>query len=70
VPLSRLQSDILRLLAENRDPESYVSGSTPLNRNAPRFSGDFDIFQDREERTARAAEQDSAVLQAHGFDLR
>lgn len=69
MPLSRLQSDILRLLAAHRDPESYVAGSTPLNRDAPRYSGDIDVFQDREERVAQAAEQDGAVLQADGFDL-
>jgi hypothetical protein len=69
VPLSKLQSDVLRLLASHRDPESYVAGSTPLNRNAPRFSGDIDFFHDREERVARAAEEDSAVLQEQGFTL-
>ncbi len=30
MPLSKIQSDILRLLASHRDPESYVAGSTPL----------------------------------------
>lgn len=69
MPLSRLQSDILRLLAAHRDPESYVAGSTPLNRNAPRYSGDIDVFHDREERVAQAAQQDGAILQANGFDL-
>lgn len=33
MPLTRLQSDILRLHASHRDPESYVAGSTPLTRN-------------------------------------
>jgi len=69
VPLSKLQAEILRLLAAHRDPESYVAGSTPLNREASRFSGDIDIFHDREERVTRAAEEDSAILQAHGFTL-
>jgi len=69
VPLFKLQSEILRLLAEYRDPESYVAGSTPLNWNAPRFSGDIDVFHDREERVIRAVEQDTSVLQAHGFVL-
>lgn len=69
MPLSKLQSDILRLLAANRDPESYVGGSTPLNWNLPRYSGDIDFFHDREERVAQAAEQDTAVLQDHGFIL-
>jgi hypothetical protein len=69
VPLSKIQSDILRLLASHRDPESYVAGSTPLNLTAPRFSGDIDVFHDREERVAKAAEQDSAYLQEQGYVL-
>jgi hypothetical protein len=69
VPLSKIQSDILRLLASHRDPESYVAGSTPLNRDAPRYSGDIDVFHDREERVARVAAEDSALLQQSGFAL-
>jgi hypothetical protein len=57
------------LLASHRDPESYVAGSTPLNRNAPRYSADIDVFHDREERVAQAAEQDGALLQEHGYSL-
>ena len=69
MPLSKLQSEILRLLAAHRDPESYVAGSTPLNWNAPRLSADIDVFHDREERVTRAVEEDSAVLQEQGFTL-
>lgn len=69
MPLSKLQSEILHLLAVHRDPESYVGGSTPLNRNAPRYSGDIDFFRDREERVAFASEEDTAVLQEHGYVL-
>src|ERR1700683_5019182 len=69
VPLSKIQGDILRLLASHRDPESYVAGSTPLNVSAPRFSGDIDVFHDREERVAQAAEQDAAFLQERGYVL-
>jgi len=32
----------------NRDPESYIAGASPLNRNAPRYSRDIDVFHDRE----------------------
>ncbi len=69
MPLSKLQSQILRLLAAHRDPENHVGGSTPLNRNTSRYSGDIDIFHDREERVAQAVEQDTAVLQEHGFTM-
>jgi hypothetical protein len=69
VPLSKLQSDILRLLAANRDPESYVAGSTYLTRQGTRYSGDIDIFHDREERVGAAAAADVASLEAAGLDV-
>ena len=69
MPLTKLQSEILRRLASHRDPESYVGGSTPLNLKAPRFSADIDFFHDREERVSRAAEEDAATLQEQGFSL-
>jgi hypothetical protein len=67
MPLTRLQIDILRLLASHRDPESFVGGSTPLNRNTLRYSGDIDVFHDREERVAAAALDDACALQAAGY---
>lgn len=58
MPLSKIQTAVLRLLAAHRDPESYVGGSTPLNRNT-----------DREERVAATAELDSSLLREHGYDV-
>lgn len=69
MPLAKIQSDILRLLAAHRDPESYVASSTSLNGKTSRYSGDIDMFHDREERVARAAQEDGAALQASGYDL-
>jgi hypothetical protein len=67
VPLSKIQTGILRLLASHRDPESYVAGATPLNRDAPRYSADIDVFHDREERVAAAALRDAKILAAAGY---
>ena len=67
MPLSKIQSDILRLLATHRDPESYVAGSTPLTRDTSRYSADIDVFHDREERVGQAATQDIALLKEHGY---
>jgi hypothetical protein len=67
VPLSKIQIDVLRVLASNRDPESYVAGGTPLNRAAPRYSSDIDIFHDREERVSAAALGDAAALATAGY---
>lgn len=69
MPLSELQSAILRLLASHRNPDSYVAGATVLNRDGPRFSDDIDIFHDREEAVARASEADAALLAGHGLGM-
>jgi hypothetical protein len=69
MPLSSLQIEILRLLASHRDPESFVGGSTPLNRNTLRYSGDIDVFHDREERVSAAALADARALEAAGFSV-
>jgi hypothetical protein len=69
VPLSKIQTDSLRLLAVHRDPESYVAGASPLNRNAPRMSADIDVFHDREERVAAAAMADTQTLAAAGYGV-
>jgi len=69
VPLSKIQADVLRLLAVHRNPESYVGGASPLNRDAPRFSEDIGVFHDREERVEQAALSDAALLKAAGFQI-
>ena len=69
MPLSKLQSEILQLLATHRSPESYVAGATVLNQDGPRFSSDIDIFHDREERVAQAAAEDTALLTENGFAI-
>jgi hypothetical protein len=69
VPLTKIQTEILRLLAAQRDPESYVAGATALNRDASRYSGDIDIFHDREERVAGAALTDAKTLEAAGYGV-
>jgi hypothetical protein len=69
VPLSNLQSEILRLLAGRRNPDSYVAGSTPLHYDGPRFSGDIDFFHPREELAAAAALADADTLVQAGFTV-
>jgi hypothetical protein len=69
MPLTSLQSSILQLLAAHRDPESFLAGSTPLNRNTLRYSGDIDVFHDREEQVAAAALGDAKALQQAGYSV-
>ncbi len=69
MPLFKLQSEILLLLASHRNPESYVAGAAALHQDGPRFSGDIDIFHDREDAVAQAAAADTALLAENGFDI-
>lgn len=69
MPISKLQSDILRLIAAARDPESFIAGGVPINRAGPRYSADIDVFHDRQERVAEAALADAAILAAAGYDV-
>lgn len=67
MPLTKLQVEVLQLLAAHRNPESYVAGSVPINRYTPRFSGDIDIFFDNEQIAALRDEIFGYVL--HPVDL-
>ncbi|MBV8508248.1 MAG: hypothetical protein JOZ11_20890 [Alphaproteobacteria bacterium] len=53
MPISNFQSDVLRTLAAQRSPDSYIAGGIAINREGPRFSGDIDIFHDSEARGLR-----------------
>ncbi len=70
MPLTKIQSEVLTLLASHRDPESYIAGGTPLNRDSQRYSADIDVFHDREERVFTAALEDVKALEAAGYTVR
>ena len=65
--LSKLQSDILRLLANNRSDSSYLAGGLMLNKDWERRSDDIDIFHDTDEEVTESAKADLAILDAAGF---
>ena len=65
--LSKLQSDILRLLAQNRSDSSYLAGGLMLNKDWQRRSDDIDIFHDTDEEVTESAKADLAVLDTAGF---
>lgn len=69
MPISRLQSTILRLIAANRNPESYIAGGVPVDRSGPLYSADIDVFHDRQERVADAATADAKILADAGYEV-
>jgi len=71
MPLGDFEKSILRLLAANRNPESYVAGATVFLRreDSPRRSQHIDVFHDTAESLRQAAAQDAAVLEKNGHQL-
>jgi hypothetical protein len=71
MPLSVIQAEVLRRIAANRSPESYLAGATVLHRakHTPRFSQDVDLFHDLEENVVRNAEKDAETLRSAGYSF-
>ena len=69
VPISSFQSGVLRLLARQRSPDSYVAGGIPINRAGPRFSADINLVHVSAARQASAVTEDESVLLAAGYTV-
>jgi len=71
MPLGAFEHEVLRLLAVNRNPDSYVAGATVLNQNpaSPRTSKDVDVFHDTIESLARSIDLDFATLRTAGLEV-
>lgn len=71
VPLTPFQEEVLRLLARNRAPDSYLAGGAALHSapNSTRYSQDLDFFHDSERRVAEAFDADRALLVRSGIDV-
>ena len=71
MPLTPFQSQVLRWVAPNRSPESYVAGGIALHaRENIRWSADVDLFHDVEQAVIRASEADVATLRQAGCSVR
>ena len=71
MPISEFQSSVLKTIADNRSPESYLAGATVIHRSekSPRFSQDLDFFHDLEQSVAQSAETDVATLVESGCEV-
>jgi hypothetical protein len=69
MPIGAFERDVLRLLAANRNPDSFVGGATVLHQsaNSPRSSRDVDFFHDGIESLSASAEADARVLRQADF---
>jgi hypothetical protein len=71
MPIGEFEHEILRLLAQNRNPDSFVAGATVLLRQAGtlRQSQDVDIFHDTIESLDQSANADVASLRRAGYEV-
>jgi hypothetical protein len=71
MPLGDFEKSMLRLLAVNRNPESYVAGATVFLRreDSLRQSQDINVFHDTVQSLQQAALSDTAVLEQNGYGL-
>lgn len=71
MPLTAIQSEILKAISGNRSPESHIAGGIALNfaPGSPRFSEDIDIFHDVEEAVVQASDLDVRCLESAGFTV-
>ena len=66
MPLGAFELEVLRLLAANRNPGSYIAGATVLNQDpaSPRTSKDVDVFHDTIASLGESSDRDFATLKA------
>ena len=71
MPLGIFEREVLRVLAANRNPDSFIAGATVLHQppESPRRSEDVDVFPDLPEALLLAYEADTAALQKAGFEI-
>jgi hypothetical protein len=71
MPIGAFERELLRVLAANRNPDSFIGGATVLNQStaSPRTSKDVDIFHDTLESVSQSADHDIATLKAAGFEV-
>lgn len=71
MPISKFQSEVLKLIAANRNPDSYIAGGVAINRGKKslRYSKDVDIFHHAEESVLRSFTHDHDILNASGYKI-
>ena len=71
MPLGEFEKELLRLLAANRNAESYIAGATVFLRreDSHRRSQDIDVFHETIKSLERASKQDAEMLLSHGYEM-
>jgi len=72
MPLNPFQSQLVKLLIQNRSEGSYLAGGAALNfePQSIRFSNDLDYFHDSEELVASSFNADQALLLKNNYQIK
>ena len=71
MPITKFQKQLLRILKNNRNPDSYIAGGAAISRHPEslRFSADIDIFHDADLAVVTAYESDRQTLVNAGYTV-
>lgn len=71
MPITKFQREVLLLLKQNRNPNSYVAGGVAIHRSdtSLRHSNDIDFFHDTDEAVTAGARSDRTVLQKNEYEI-
>ena len=71
MPLTPFQAQIFKVIAANRNPDSFTAGGIVINRreNSTRFSDDIDIFHHTAQAVAASANADAKALSNAGYSV-
>jgi hypothetical protein len=72
MPLTPFQAEIFKVIAANRNPDSFVAGGIVINRDgaSARFSNGIDVFHDTVRALEVSVEADAEALGKSGFTIR
>lgn len=69
MPIGAFEAEVLRCIAANRHPDSFVAGGSVLNQSeaSPRMSEDIDLFHDTQDSLRVSIDVDRRALVAAGY---
>ena len=69
MPIGEFEREVLRLLAVNRNPESFIGGATVVLQapDSPRRSEDIDLFHDTQASLQSSVDSDVKALTVAGY---
>jgi hypothetical protein len=71
MPITPFQAEVLKVIARNRNPDSYLAGGIVINRDnaSARFSNDIDVFHATAQAVAVSTDADTKALKDSGFAI-